>query len=43
MSDDTSINWKAKAVALKAYALGHWDWCGPLAGFLAGWVIGKVL
>lgn len=27
----------------KAFALNHWDWCGPLAGFALGWIIGKVL
>jgi len=39
----TSEELKAKAQAFLTYMTGHWDWCGPLAGFLAGYVIGKVL
>ncbi len=43
MADDTDVNWKARGAAFVAYARGHWDWCGPLAGFLAGWLVGKFL
>ena len=28
---------------VKVFAMTHWDWCGPVAGFFVGWVVGKVL
>jgi len=43
MSDDTVTSWRTKAIAAWAFARGHWDWCGPLAGLALGWLIGKVL
>ncbi len=45
MSDPeiTTTTWRTRLVAAWAFARGHWDYAGPLAGFALGWIIGKVL
>mgnify|MGYP001617488445 CR=1 FL=1 len=43
MSDDTVTGWKTKALKLWALAVEHKDYAIPIAAFLIGWIVGKVL
>lgn len=48
MSDETTLppvnepKWKRCARMAYAFARAHWDWCGPMVGFLIGYLCGKI-